>query len=144
MVKILSNGDVVPDDDPRAQSSSSRGSSSSRPRQGFVRHDDVGNQQGMYAQGQQVNVFDTFNQKLINMGIPRFNVGPYVVEPIVLVGFVLAGLLMGMPGLLFAAILFFVSKASFGGGFQRLLGGGQQTPQVGNRRGQGYGQQGGH
>jgi len=34
MVKILSNGDIVADDDPRAQQSSSRSSSSSaRPRQ---------------------------------------------------------------------------------------------------------------
>lgn len=35
MVKILSNGDIVPDDDPRAQSSSSRGTGakSARPRQ---------------------------------------------------------------------------------------------------------------
>jgi hypothetical protein len=34
MVKILSNGDIVADDDPRAQQSSSRSSgSSARPRQ---------------------------------------------------------------------------------------------------------------
>ena len=36
MVKILSNGDIVPDDDPRAQSASSRGNradNTNRPRQ---------------------------------------------------------------------------------------------------------------
>ena len=37
MVKILSNGDIVQDDDPRAQKSAgSRGSSSARPRQVLI------------------------------------------------------------------------------------------------------------
>ena len=37
MVKILSNGDIVQDDDPRAQQSAgSRGSSSARPRQVLI------------------------------------------------------------------------------------------------------------
>lgn len=34
MVRILSNGDIVPDDDPRArQAAGNRGSNSARPRQ---------------------------------------------------------------------------------------------------------------
>ena len=66
--------------------------------------------------GQSVSVFTVINQKLLGYGLPRFNVGPYVVEPIVLVAFVLAGLLMGLPGLIFAALLFFVSQWSGVGG----------------------------
>lgn len=131
MVRILSNGDIVPDDDPRAQQRSSRSSgSSARPRQGYVQHDDNNYQQGgMGAQGgQSVSIFTVVNQKLLGYGLPRFNVGPYVVEPIVLVGLVIAGLLMGIPGLIFAALLFFVSQWSQGGGggAGTRMGGGNQ------------------
>ena len=117
MVKILSNGDIVADDDPRAQQSSSRSSgSSARPRQGYIQHDDNAHQQGGMGGGQSVSVFTVVNQKLLGLGLPQFNVGPYVVEPIVLVAFVIAGLLMGIPGLIFAALLFFVSQWSGVGG----------------------------
>lgn len=132
MVRILSNGDIVPDDDPRAQQSSSRstytGTSSTRPRQGFIRNDDnAGYQQGGQAGmgGQSVSIFTVINQKLLGYRLPRFNVGSYVIEPIVLVAFVLAGMLMGLPGLLFAAILFFVTQSSGnnGGGAGNRMGG---------------------
>ncbi|CAC5392856.1 unnamed protein product [Mytilus coruscus] len=138
MIKIkalnyLHNGDIVPDDDPRAQQSSSRSGrpTSARPRQGFVQHDNNAYQQGQ-AGGQSVSVFTVVNQKLLGYGLPRFNVGPYVVEPIVIVAFVLAGLLMGLPGLIFAALLFFVSQWSGiggeggGGGAGQRMGGGNQ------------------
>lgn len=84
--------------------------------QGYIQHDDNGYQQGGMGGGQSVSVFTVANQKLLGLGLPRFNVGPYVVEPIVLVAFVIAGLLMGIPGLIFAALLFFVSQWSGVGG----------------------------
>lgn len=96
--------------------------------QGYIRHedDDGQDQQGQgQGQGQQVNMFDVLNQRLLNYGVPRWNAGPYVVEPIVSVGFVLAGLFMGLKGILFGGLLFFVTKWSqSGGGFSRLFGGG--------------------
>ncbi len=61
-------------------------------------------------------MFEALNQKLVDMGLPRWNIGSYVVEPLVSVGFILAFLLMGVRGLVFAGLLFFVSKYSMGGG----------------------------
>ncbi|KAL5019332.1 hypothetical protein ScPMuIL_005054 [Solemya velum] len=146
MVKILSSGEIVGDDDVRtnqSRGSNSQGNSN-RPRQGYIRHDDDGqdqDQQGQ-GQGQQVNMFDVLNQRLLNYGIPRWNAGPYVVEPIVSVGFVLAGLFMGLKGILFGGLLFFVTKWSqSGGGFSSLFGGGGGGG--GNRRQQGPGSSGG-
>lgn len=78
--------------------------------------------------GQQISAFDMLNQRLLGYGVPRFNIGAYTVEPIVLVGFILAGLLLGLPGLVLAAVLFFVSKVSAsGGGLASFFGG--QGPQ---------------
>ena len=107
--------------------------------QGYVRHDQGGGgQHGQYGQqqgmmGQQVSIFTVFNQKLLDAGIPRFNLGSTIgdIEPIVTVGFLLAMLLFGLPGLLFGAILFAVCKVSMGGG---------QGQQGQGQHGQGQGQ----
>ncbi|XP_021350508.1 uncharacterized protein C10orf35 homolog [Mizuhopecten yessoensis] len=110
MVKILSNGDIVPDNDPRASAGQSNSSSSQRPRQrqGFVQHDEAGPQ--LY--GQQVSIFETANQKLHGLGIPSWNLGQYTVQPIVTVGCLVALMVFGLPGIIFAAVLFFVVKWS--------------------------------
>ena len=91
---------------------------------GRVQHNE--NVQQQYGGGQQFSVFDGLNQRLIDYGVPRFNIGQHTVEPIVLVGFILAGLLLGLPGLLLGALLFFVSKMSTGGGLNSFFGGGGQ------------------
>ena len=94
---------------------------------GRVQHNEDMQQQ-QYGGGQQFSVFDGLNQRLINLGFPRFNIGHHTIEPIVCVGFILAGLLLGLPGLLLAAFLFFVTKMSAGGGlggFFGVGGGGQ-------------------
>ena len=83
-------------------------------------------------------MFDGLNQRLIGYGFPRFNIGHHTIEPIVSVGFILAGLLLGLPGLLLAAFLFFVSKMSSGGG----LGGFFGVRGQGQDRGQGPGSSG--
>lgn len=54
-------------------------------------------------------------------------------EPIVLVGFILAGLLLGLPGLLLAEFLFIVSKMSSSGGGLASFFGGQGQGQDGSR-----------
>lgn len=78
--------------------------------------------------GQQFSVFDTLNQRLLGYGVPRFNIGSHTIEPIVLVGFILAGLLLGLPGLLLATVLFVVSKmSSSGGGLASFFGGQGQS-----------------
>ncbi|XP_070544323.1 protein FAM241B-like [Ptychodera flava] len=112
MVKILANGEIVPDDDPRVrQSSSRRPDTAGRPRQGFVQHENY-NQQYAGGQMQQVSIFDNLNQRLLDAGVPRWNLGSYVVEPIASVGMLLALLFFGLQGLLFAGLIFFVVKWS--------------------------------
>ena len=89
------------------------------------------------------SVFEGLNQRLLGLGVPRWNAGSYVVEPIVTVGFLLAFLLMGFRGLLFAAILFLVAQVGTGGGggpgqgFRGWLGGGTQDGQQDNSGGGG-------
>lgn len=124
MVRILSTGEIVSDDDPRTQQGNAR------PRQniGRIQHDpdEMARQYegGGGGARQQFSVFDGLNQRLIAYGFPRFSIGTHTVEPIVLVGFILAGLLLGLPGLLLAAVLFFVSKMSTsGGGLASFFGG---------------------
>ena len=76
-----------------------------------------------------VSIFQTLNQRLIDLGIPHFDVGVYRLEPIVIVAFLLAMLLFGLPGLLFAGILFGVVMLSGG------VGGGDGGDSGGSRRG---------
>ncbi|XP_045214195.2 protein FAM241B-like [Mercenaria mercenaria] len=129
MVRILKTGEIVSDNDPRAQQANAR------PRQniGRIQHDpdEMARQYeggGGEGGGQQASVFDGLNQRLVDYGFPRFNVGSHTVEPIVTVGFILAGLLLGLPGLLLAAVLFFVSKMSTtGGGLASFFGGGRKV-----------------
>ncbi|CAH1794592.1 unnamed protein product [Owenia fusiformis] len=139
MVRILSNGEIVQDNDPRLQQ---RGNTngSQQQRRGYIEHNDNedammqgqgGGQRGMgYAQGP--SMFDTLNQKLLNAGFPRWNAGPYVVEPLVSVGLLVLFMMAGFRGLLFGAVLFMVCKWSTsggGGGVQDWLGGGGAAPQ---------------
>ena len=56
--------------------------------------------------GDMGNVFNSMNQKLIRMGIPRIPIGPIVVEPIVLAGLGLSYLVLGTRGLIFGGFLF--------------------------------------
>lgn len=91
-------------------------------------HQGPGAGRGFIGQGDgQVSVFTLINQKLLELGIPRFSVGPYTVEPIALVGMILALLLFGLPGLLFGGVLFLVvmsSQTAAPAGNQRRAAGG--------------------
>ncbi len=62
-----------------------------------------------------MSVFQSLNQRLIGLGIPSFNIASYRIEPIVTVGFLLTMLFFGLPGLVFAALLFGVVMMSGGG-----------------------------
>ena len=63
-------------------------------------------------QGQPISIFQVLNQKLLAFGIPPFNIGDLVIQPIVSVGLLLSLLLFGIHGLIFGAILFAVSHWS--------------------------------
>jgi len=123
MVKILSNGEIVPDDDPRAQQAQSRPQRPPQPHMAARQQQ----QEGAYHHGQQVSIFHSLNQKLHNMGIPPFRIGEIVIEPIVTVGFLFALLMFGIQGLIFGAVLFAVSQWSSNGAPEivtRLMGNG--------------------
>ena len=83
--------------------------------------------------GRGASMFDSLNQRLLEAGVPRWNAGSYIVEPIVSVGFLVIGLLIGWRGLLFAGGLFLLSKWSMSGGTNPFAGFGR----FGRRQGRG-------
>ncbi|KAI8521068.1 hypothetical protein Bbelb_008220 [Branchiostoma belcheri] len=111
MVRILANGEIVQDDDPRVRRPNQQNQQAAR-RQGYIRHDEQPNVGPGGHHVQQVSMFDAINQKLLALGIPRFQLAGTTVEPIATVGVVLVFLLMGVRGLLFIGLLFGVSYLS--------------------------------
>jgi len=154
MVKILPDGEIVADDDPRLQSTNSNVNQRRHPQQPNIpsTHGSPGNasssssspsswsfglgspaEQGATGRGgigtptnvggggrgdngagavESITVFDLINEKMIEAGFPRLNLGPYPVEPIAVVGTCFALLLFGLPGLILSLGLFFVVKFS--------------------------------
>lgn len=79
-------------------------------------------------QVQQVNIFQSLNQRLLAYGIPQWTLGDIVIEPLVLVGLILALIFFGIHGLIFGLVLFVISHWSTHGApdfVSRFLGGGR-------------------
>lgn len=77
----------------------------------------------------QGNIFQALNQRLTAFGIPSFNLGSIVIEPIVSVGLLIALLVFGLNGLILGLILFFVCRWSTHGApetVSRFFGGGNE------------------
>ncbi|XP_078387029.1 uncharacterized protein FAM241A [Cetorhinus maximus] len=110
MVRILANGDIVQDDDPRVRKQPERRENLNRPRQGFIHNSENTNQlyQGQANQGH--SLFTDMNQRLINMGFPRWNLGNQVIEPIMSVFLILLLMMFGMRGLLLIGGLYLFSR----------------------------------
>lgn len=113
MVRILANGEIVQDDDPRVRASTQR----SNTREGFfntVRNAGARPQQapqdGARAEGR--SPFTDMNQQLVNMGFPRWNLGNQVIEPIMSILFLFLILMMGVRGLLLVGLIYVVSHLS--------------------------------
>jgi len=132
MVRVLANGEIVADNDPRVGSSGQNQTKSpqenSARRRGAVNHNDEANAQ--VAQGP--SIFSRLNNQLAGLGIPTWHAGPYPVEPIASLGFVLSLIFFGFGGLIFSGFLFFAVKYS-----QMGLGNGRtvQMPGFLNRLG---------
>ena len=115
--------------------------------QGSIRHDqddengDRQGQLGQFGAGPSSSVFDALNNKLKDAGLPNFNIGEHVIEPIVYIGFLLAFVLLGVKGIIFGLVLFVISKLSSGnGGLGQLINsffGGAAPVQGGSNRGSG-------
>ncbi|XP_066304616.1 protein FAM241B-like [Branchiostoma lanceolatum] len=111
MVRILANGEIVQDDDPRVRRPNQQRQQGAR-RQGYIQHEEQPNVGPGGQHVQQVSMFDAINQKLLALGIPRFQLAGTTVEPIATVGVAVVFLLMGVRGLLFIGLLFGVSYLS--------------------------------
>ncbi|XP_043535158.1 protein FAM241B-like isoform X2 [Chiloscyllium plagiosum] len=100
MVRILANGEIVQNDDPRVRKAPQRREDLNRPRQGFIHNSENANHfyQGQANQGH--SLFANLNQRLINMGFPRWNLGNQVIEPLISVLLILLLMMFGMRGLL--------------------------------------------
>lgn len=103
MVTII-NGEIVQDNDPRAQEFRNR---ERRPEQSRGQSQ----QQGTYRQSPQRqqggSIFDQLNLRLLDAGFPRWNLGQNVVEPIVSVALILALLLFGFRGFILVGVVWF-------------------------------------
>ncbi|XP_053547986.1 protein FAM241B [Bombina bombina] len=111
MVRILANGEIVQDDDPRVRASAHN--RESNPRQGFF-NTAQGPQPGPQAEGRQEgrSPFTEINQQLVNMGFPRWNLGNQVVEPVMSILFLFLILMLGVRGLLLVGLIYVVSHLS--------------------------------
>ncbi|XP_038599991.1 protein FAM241B [Tachyglossus aculeatus] len=113
MVRILANGDIVQDDDPRVRANSqARGNSS---RQGLFdgtrgAGDPPPRQPG--AGPGPRSPFSELNRQLVTMGFPVWNVGNQVVEPVMSILLLFLILLLGVRGLLLVGLVYVVSQLS--------------------------------
>ncbi|KAF7247441.1 hypothetical protein EYD10_06658 [Varanus komodoensis] len=124
MVRILANGDIVQDDDPRVRRSNQNRENSSRP--GFF---NMGTNTGVpprqqeqqpYHQREQQqgarpgerSPFSDINQQLVNMGFPTWNLGNQVVEPVMSILLLFLLMMVGVRGLLLVGLIYIVSHLS--------------------------------
>eukprot|EP00794_Sanderia_malayensis_P012299 gene12299-13567_t len=127
MVKII-DGEIVPDDDPRAvewerRQRQQQGWSDPRLRQSQQQQQQSGTGLGRSAfglggmmgggaaqhPGQRVgSPFQGINNKLMEMGLQPWNVGAYVIEPIFTVAFLLALVFYGIKGLIIVGVVWFL------------------------------------
>ncbi|KAM6442334.1 protein FAM241B [Liasis olivaceus] len=124
MVRILANGDIVQDDDPRVrQTTQSRENSSRLVRNGgfFNATPDTGpNPPRHYQQQQQRqgvrpgerSPFSDINQQLVNMGFPTWHLGNQVVEPVMSILLLFLLMMVGVRGLLLVGLIYVVSHLS--------------------------------
>ena len=111
MVTII-DGEIVQDNDPRAQAYRQRGrqqQQSDQPRNRQQAQNNMAPGVGGIGTG---SIFDQLNNKLIAAGFPRWNLGQHVVEPIHSAALILALFFFGLRGILFVGLIWFLLKQS--------------------------------
>ncbi|OCT71922.1 protein FAM241B [Xenopus laevis] len=115
MVRILANGEIVQDDDPRVRTNAHPRANTQR--QGFFNTATNGGQgpqqipqEGGRPEGR--SPFSEINQQLVNMGFPRWNLGNQVVEPVMSILLLFLILMVGVRGLLLVGLIYIVSHLS--------------------------------
>ena len=122
MVTII-NGEIVPDNDPRAQAywqrknnSSARETTEGEPRQTSPRNQTSrsGQRNGTNVQNGGSMFYDV-NNRLLEAGIPRLTFAGRVFEPLVLIGIMLAVIFLGLRGLMLIGLIYFLINYAGGG-----------------------------
>ncbi|CAM5156684.1 protein FAM241B [Chelonia mydas] len=113
MVRILANGDIVQDDDPRVRANAQHRENTSWqeffnvvPNAGHARP----HQQAARPGGR--SPFSKLNQQLVNMGFPLWNLGNQVVEPVMSILLLFLLMMVGVRGLLLVGLIYVVSHLS--------------------------------
>lgn len=118
MVRILANGEIVQDDDPRVRTTTQQRSSS--PRQGFFNRGHSAPPGGPGPHQQQAGArlgaaqspFSDLNRQLVNMGFPQWHLGNHVVEPVTSILLLFLLMMLGVRGLLLVGLVYLVSHLS--------------------------------
>uniref|UniRef100_A0A9L0RDQ7 Family with sequence similarity 241 member B n=1 Tax=Equus caballus TaxID=9796 RepID=A0A9L0RDQ7_HORSE len=106
MVRILANGEIVPDDDPRVRTTTPPRSSA--PRQSFLNRGHGAPLGGPGPRQQQAGArlgaaqspFNDLNRQLVNMGFPQWHLGNHAVEPVTSILLLFLLMMLGVRGLL--------------------------------------------
>ncbi|XP_058044620.1 protein FAM241B [Ahaetulla prasina] len=125
MVRILANGDIVQDDDPRVRQTTQNRENSSRlvRNGGFFnatsnagpnppQHYQQQQQQRQNARPGERSPFSDINQQLVNMGFPTWHLGNQVVEPVMSILLLFLLMMVGVRGLLLVGLIYVVSHLS--------------------------------
>uniref|UniRef100_A0A1W7RG59 DUF4605 domain-containing protein n=1 Tax=Agkistrodon contortrix contortrix TaxID=8713 RepID=A0A1W7RG59_AGKCO len=129
MVRILANGDIVQDDDPRVRQTTQNRENSSRlvrnggffnttsntgpnPPQHYQQQQQQQQQQRQDARPGERSPFSDINQQLVNMGFPTWHLGNQVVEPVMSILLLFLLMVVGVRGLLLVGLIYVVSHLS--------------------------------
>ncbi|EPQ17814.1 protein FAM241B [Myotis yumanensis] len=119
MVRILANGDIVQDDDPRVRTTAPPRNST--PRQSFLNRGHGAplggpglrqQQQGGARLGAAQSPFNDLNRQLVNMGFPQWHLGNHAVEPVTSILLLFLLMMLGVRGLLLVGLVYLVSHLS--------------------------------
>uniref|UniRef100_A0A914X0I1 DUF4605 domain-containing protein n=1 Tax=Plectus sambesii TaxID=2011161 RepID=A0A914X0I1_9BILA len=127
MVRILSTGEIVADDDPRGRQaqpnvrqpqqmpSQRRGAPQTLPPgdDGDGRAQQRNSQAPFAGRSNEIPLLESLNNKLLELGIPRIPLGnSIVIDPIYTVMILILLLVFGLPGLLLVGLIFLVKSLS--------------------------------
>ena len=111
MVTII-NGEIIQDDDPRAQAFRQRGRRQEQQYEQPEQWPHGSEGRNPPAEGAGGTVFDQLNNRLLATGFPRWNLGQNVVEPIVSVALIFALVFFGVRGVLLVGVAWFFFRQS--------------------------------
>nr|XP_020663663.1 uncharacterized protein C10orf35 homolog [Pogona vitticeps] len=121
MVRILANGDIVQDDDPRVRQNTQNRNRENAAQPGFFNtmtnagpapQQQHHQQQHQGARPGERSPFSDINQQLVNMGFPTWNLGNQVVEPVMSILLLFLLMMVGVRGLLLVGLIYVVSHLS--------------------------------